>query len=346
MADFTNPEDAENGNDAPTFIENDSFVDNDYDESDDDDDANEFISPELLFNEEPPAAAPKNDDGKDGDGKDDKKDLFKESDQDNDDATKSDDDMTQEELEALNKKLKTDFKTVDDLKKAMGNQDVQDEKKQEEQQYNSHLRMAQNWKDFAAMEDEDLVRESLTAEAAQDKKDVSSQEVIDDIEDMIQMYKDKGMLASQAKGVRGNLQAGIEKQEAAAAKIKEKWDRAAENVRAKNTEDLQNALAGFAKTEFYGVTIPDEVVTEVYKDIKSGNFFKTVNNNQGLIAKLALMLRYEKEILSNASSAKHSDGVKDVFGQFGQRGQRSLSQAARGTGEHKKNDNLAQDFVK
>lgn len=322
--------------------------DNDYDQDDSIVDVDQnmiFDLPEKPAADDKAPAADKTGDDKDEDDNEDD-DLFKTDDKPEDE---NEDTISEAELAAFNKKLGTNFKDGDELKKHF----QKAESETEEQQENTLL--LQNQKNIEAcdrylgLDDEDLVREQLLAEALQAKKDVNDEEVIAEIEEKIDGLKQIKELSKQAGLIRANVKNAKEKAEGVVNGITGKRKQKEQATAAKNTEELQNAIADlFNQKEYLGVVLEKNVMTEIYNDIRTKKFAERVNKDQRLLAKFALLERFEDVISKKVAEPTRGDNVRQFFaGQNGKSSGNNRSVAtASSTGSTGRLDENTQAFLK
>lgn len=197
---------------------------------------------------------------------------------------------------------------------------------------------------YINMENEDLVRSQLMSEARAKKLDINDPEVIQDIEGKIEGLTELEQLNTMAETIRANLIGQKDKATGSIAQIDQKRELAEKEVAQKNREELEIALSNiFLEKTFLGADIKKEDVLEVYKEIKSGKFHEKVNNNQEMIAKFAMFVKFEDVISKAAKSPTHSDNVRGAFNALiedKKKNARSVANA-RGTASGKDhNDNL------
>ena len=256
------------------------------------------------------------DDDNDNENEDDENVLFNtnEEDDDENEDDEDDSDLTEKDLEIFNKKLGTDFKNVDELKKSFNAKDEESESQKEEAEYKILSNKIVLFDKYIGMSNEDLIRNQMLSEASAAKKDIEDQEVIDEIEEKIEALKDLDTLDGYAETLRSNLQTQKDKTQTSIEKIENKKIESENAIARKNNDDLQNALADvYNQKEFMGVTVTREDLLDVYENIRTNKFFESVNGNQEMIAKLALFVKYEKEISKVAKQSTHSDKTKDAF---------------------------------
>lgn len=326
---------------------NASFDDDNDDDEDDDND--EFQTAKDLSAFTLPDAEKTDDKSGEGKGKinfEDKETEEKEEEEETDDDDDDDsEDFSEKELEKLNKKLGTNFKGKEDLKKSLQIEETQDERVAEQTEIQKSENTLKAISSYLEKSDEDLVRIDLTHQASVKKLDITDPKVIQDIEDKIDALKDIEEFDAKAKTLRTNLENASKSTQQKIDGIKSKWEKQDEATATKNREQLQSAIAEFQAKDFYGITISEEAAKQVYKNIRTLKFANEINSSQKNIAELALLMHFKEEIQKKASGATFGDGVKTVFDQLGQKAPRSLSQAKTGTGGNAKDLDLVSGFV-
>lgn len=271
-------------------------------------------------------------DSNDDDNEDDEKTLFNTKNEE-DDSEEDDSDLTEKDLEIFNKKLGTDFKNVDELKKSFNAKDEESESQKEETEYKILSNKIVLFEKYIGMSNEDLIRNQMLSEASASKKDIEDQEVIDEIEEKIEALKDLDTLDGYAETLRSNLQTQKDKTQTSIEKIENKKIESENAIAKKNNDNLQNALAEvYNQKQFMGVNVSKEDLLDVYENIKTNKFFESVNGNQEMIAKLALFVKYEKEISKVANRPTHSDKTKDAFNFLTDNSKKTRRSIAQATG--------------
>ena len=249
------------------------------------------------------------------------------------------------DIEDFNKKLGTNFKTIDELKESLKKTDEISEKEKEDAEYRTLNNKVILYDKYIGMDNEELIRNQLLTQARQEKKDIEDKDVLDDIEEQIQGLKDLRQLDSMAETLRSNLQNQKEKVVQSIEKIDSKREKTEQEIARKNRDNLQTVLADiFDKKEFFGVTVTKEDIQDVYKDITTNKFFDSVNGNQEVIAQLALFLKYREQISTITNKPTHSDKLKDEFntllGNKGKAQRRSIATAKGSASQGSAEENL------
>lgn len=275
-----------------------------------------------------------------------KKTLFEEPEkQENENDEKE---FSEDELATLNKKLGTDFKSSEELKKSFQKEEAKDELQQETTKLQTLTNQVSYIDRFLEMEDEDLVRQQFLFDAQQEKKDVNDQDVLDEIDEKIEGMKELKTLASHAKLLRSDLNTHKTNAEKSIKKIESDRAGREEEVKKANVEGLQNAFAEiYEQKTFMGVPIDQEVIKKVYKDIREDNFFKSVNGDHRKIAKLAMMLELEEQIRKRATAPTPSERNKSAFEHLANNGKEQKRTLAKGSATASGSDtDLARNFIK
>lgn len=337
-----NNQEAQNGN---LDTESNLFdtIDNgtDYDTDSDDDIRTEFQL-ERSFEE----FEENDDDDQESEEDDENDDLFGndddggEDDDDNDQSTE----FNEKELEVLNKKLGTDFKSVEDLKKSFNAKDQESEQQKEDAEYKKLSNRVDLFDRYIAMDNETLIREQLLSEASNQKRDITDPDVIEEIEEKIEGLKDLKTLDSMADTLRSNLQNQKEKTAGSIKEIDDKRTLSEQEKARKNTDDLQNAFTDiFAQGKFLGMDITKQDIQDAYESVRTNKFFERVNGNQEMIAKFAMFVKHEERISKLTNKPTHSDKVKDEFnflaGNTGKQ-RRSITQATGSASSGNSKDDL------
>lgn len=304
---------------------------------DDDDDEIEIGKSFEDFSEED------NDDDEDED-EDEDKGLWDKEDEENEDED-DDSEFNEKELEAFNKKLGTDFKSVDDLKKSFVAKETETEQQKEAAEYKTLSNRVELFDRYIGMDNESLIREQLLSEASNSKKDIEDPDVLEEIEEKIEGLKDLKTLDSMADTLRSNLKNQKEKTEGAIQKIDDKRTLSENQIAKKNTEDLQNAFSDiFSQKEFLGITVTKKDIQDAYESVRTNKFFDSVNGNQEMIAQFAMFVKYRDQLSKLSNKPTHSDKLKGEFNLLSgndSKQRRSITQAKGSASSGSSKDNLS-----
>jgi type I site-specific restriction-modification system R (restriction) subunit len=270
--------------------------------------------------------------------------MFPDEEDDDENEEEDDAEFKEEELTVLNKKLGTNFKTVDDLKNSLKSQEEESDLQKEENEYKALTNKVGLYDRYIQLSNEELIREQLISEAKGEKRDITDTDVLDEIEEKLQGMIDLNQLDGYANTLRANLNSNKEKAQSSIDKIDNKRIETQNAISKKNTSDLQDAFAEiFTQQEFMGVTVTKEIIQKAYQSVRTNKFFESVNNSQEMIAKLALFAELEKEISKTANRPTHSDNTKSAFQTLagnGEKRRRSVTQANGSASSGSADDNL------
>ena len=257
--------------------------------------------------------------------------------------------LTDKDLESFNKKLGTDFKSVDDLKKSFKKEETESEEKKEAVLYDNLKEKVFLYDKYIDMDNESLIRSQLMSEAQAKKLDINDPEVIESVEEKLEGLRDLEQLDSMAETLRANLIAQKDKVETQVTAIDQKREASEKAVMAKNREDLEVALSNiFVNKTFYGADLKKEDVLEFFKNITTGKFHDRVNNNQEMIAQFAMFVKFKDVISKKANGPTQSDNTKREFNllkQESSKNSRSVANARGTSTSGSPSDNL-KAFIK
>ncbi len=228
------------------------------------------------------------------------------------------DEITDEELKSFNKKLDTDFKTAQELKDFL-KKDAVDPKdaKAEEDEYQTASDTVDQFTAIVKLDDEPLMRRQFETIAIQKGKDINDEEVAAEIEDQVQDLIDSRTISLHAKNLRDeinnklispalNKKTSIDNQRAEAKAAAEKTDR----------EVLESTLAEIFQKDYFGVKTEKKVLSQVYKDVSSGEFLRKLGSDKKAQAELAVLLAYKPQVYKKATGLTFSDGLKAATEDF------------------------------
>ena len=233
------------------------------------------------------------------------------------------------DLIALNKKFGTDFKTEEDLKNHLKKTDEEEKVDEEKLSYEKEKNVVPLYESWLAWDDEKLVKETLFSQAAQENRDITDPEVIEEIDAQIESLKDSNLLKNQAGAIRLNVANALQKSEAIIRKYENAQALSIEEEKKANNEKLQNALVSLTKDGFLGFQVDKKELVEVYKQIKSKEWFDKINSSQEGIARLALIDRYFDKIVEKLGKPTQSDGIAKTMEELGLTGSRAQGLASR-----------------
>lgn len=265
----------------------------------------------------------------------------------NDDAEdeQEEEGLTAAELEAFNKKLGTNFKSAEELKANFQKEETQTEQQKEDAELQTLSNRVKLFDNYIQMEDKELVRNQFISDARVAGKDINNQDVLDEIEEKIQGSEDLGTLATLATTLRSNLSNAKNNAQQGVDAINSKRQQSQQQTAQQNVASLQTAFADIlTEGEFMGIAVDKKILSDVYKKVRSEEFFNSVNNDQRKIARLALFDHLEEEFKKGAKTSAHSDEVKNAFNFLAGSGKgkaRTIAQAKNGSASGNGLDNIA-----
>lgn len=227
------------------------------------------------------------------------------------------------ELERLNKALETDYKSIEDLKKALRGEEPAPTADQEAltaqekeifEKNNDVINYFAKQKEKPA---EELVFEHLKSIHKKKNNDQFSEDDEEELNDKISIMDTNGTLDLYADNLRTKIDNAVDKLTRQNSEIQNKQQEFVDkkNIAFKNT--LQDSFVDIAsKDSFYGVKVEKDDIKETYNDIITGKFYKDVENNPKLIVELAMFKKYKDIIQSKTSGPSYSDGVKDIVSEI------------------------------
>lgn len=229
----------------------------------------------------------------------------------------SDDEIPEDVLE-FNKKFDTDFKSEQEMRDALNGVSKKDETQSDEVELQKANDVIDTYTPYLEMSHSDLMREELKAQALRDKKDINDEYVLSDIEEEIQKYIDNDIIDIKADKIRDNLKKQlIDPATEKKTQIEQKTQQTLAQQEKEKDQKLQDALVGFHQAKsFYGIKTDKKELSEVYKNVKNGDFIKQLTNDPNLQAELATMAFYKETLYKNASGLTYSDGIKSVKDEF------------------------------
>lgn len=222
------------------------------------------------------------------------------------------------DIEAFNKKFGKNFKTEEEVKNFFEGKNPEEEKKKT---FDDELAEVSNivsiLNDTINLKDEDLMREKLKNEARKLGKDVTNEDVLIEIEDELDEMSNRGVLDIKAEQIRFQIQQVLSIKNSEKQKLVDQKTQIETQKENAEKQNLQGALVEFLNNDnFYGIKLSKEVISEVYKEIRSNKFLDAIKSNPKEQAELALMKRFKEQIFKKASGKTYADGMKAILDEF------------------------------
>lgn len=242
-------------------------------------------------------------------------DLFKEASSSKEDQNNQQSDF---DIEVFNKKFGKNFKSEEEVKNFFeGKQENQKEETTLEDNIAEVSNIVSILQETIDLSDKDLMREQLKNEAKKAGKDVNNEDVQIEIEDELDELESNRVLDTKASLIRLKLEQVLNiKNQEKNSLISKKQQIISEKENSEK-QKLQGALVEFLNKEnFYGMKLSKEIVSDVYKEIRSNKFLESIKNDPKELAELALMKRFKENIYKKASGKTYADGMKAILDEF------------------------------
>lgn len=172
-------------------------------------------------------------------------------------------------------------------------------------------------KDFLNKSDDEVIKEKVYTDLSKKYSDfgkgnlIGSEEFNDDVEmELEQISASSVQKKMYADNIRNNVSSFLKGQEKAKEQIIQNREDRNMKAIAEKRRNLQSSIQNISKSKFLGLDVNPEQAQEVYNDITSGNFTKTINENPDLVAKFAFFIKNLESIENNLSGATYGEGVK------------------------------------
>lgn len=215
-------------------------------------------------------------------------------------------DSKDKELKELNERLGTDFKDVNELNKLL----KKDENAETNLEHEKDVNDLNFLNDVLKYDDKTLLTEEKIGIARQKGLDVTSEEVLDEINQEIDELFDKGVSKYAADTIRANIYRTTEKlQEKVDKYIKDK-ELSEKEIRDKRNNEYMTSLQNIYKQkDFYGLKLSKKHIVDAYGKVKNNDIIKKINSNPSLAVELQLILDNKELIAKKAGGKTYSDGI-------------------------------------
>jgi hypothetical protein len=233
---------------------------------------------------------------------------------------KFDDVMAQEEqkeLDDLNAKMGTDFKSRNELNDALKQVETSDKASeiQEEQRYVDYFTDLLNKDKYP---DEVLVREDKRLAAANAKKDLNNPEVIEEIDDEVAKLVDSGALSYAAQSIRDTLTRSRNEKANIIKTFNDSKQLTAQQQQDQFKQELQEGINDVYKEgKFLGVTPTKQDMLDIYKDISKNKHLEHLKAHPKDAVEFALFKKFQDVIKKNLGKPNYEAGVKHTLTELG-----------------------------
>jgi hypothetical protein len=233
---------------------------------------------------------------------------------------KFDDVMAQEEqqeLDELNAKMGTDFKSRNELNEALKQVDVADKSSEisEEKRYVNYFT---ELLDKTKYPDDVLVREDKRIAAANANKNLNDQEVIDQIDYEVSQLTESGALSYAAQSIRDTLTRSRDEKANKIKAFEESKNLSAKEQADKQKRELQEGINDiFKEGSFLGVKPTKQDMLDVYKDISKNKHLEHLKAHPKDAVEFALFKKFRETIKKNLGKPNYETGVKNTLDELG-----------------------------
>ena len=246
-----------------------------------------------------------------------------ETNKEDDDGTvdfKFDDALAEEErkeLEELNAKMGTDFKSRNELNEALKKVEQHDQTKEIDEE-RGNVAYIEKLLNPQIYDDEMLIREDQRLKFAGMQKNLNDQDVIDAIETEVSRLMDSGMASLAAQFIRGKLETQLEKRQAKIKSFEESQKLTIEEKQKKFKQELQEGINDiFKQGKFLGVTPTKEDLLDIYKDISKNKHIEHLKAHPKDAVQFALFKKYQNVIEKILAKPNFEAGVKSALQEMG-----------------------------
>lgn len=236
----------------------------------------------------------------------------------NDDSIDLDEKKSEaDELSTMNKILKTDYKSMKELRDALDKKDAPEENHEEEiQTYKKNENVISYLNTVMSYSDDELIKEHLIAET-KTKNNVQSlsEEDNEEIGYEIDKMKENGTLRLFAKDIRDDVQKVISERKNENLAFDQKKAQRENQIKEQRIQGIKDSFFEIYKDRknFYGVELSQEDVQKAYGEVTNNKFLERVQSDPKIAAELSLMLQHLDKIKENASRTSYSEGVHSVM---------------------------------
>ena len=224
------------------------------------------------------------------------------------------------DLDSMNKFLKKDFQTKEELKSFLDSkkEDNSDDFAKEEAKYEQSKSDLDYWNNFKNLDNEEIVRTNLKNLAIQDGKDIKDEDVLDDIESEIDIMKSNRTLTVNGQSLRSATESKISELNNFKSTFEQKKTQKEQVHQQKIETELKTEFADiFAKKSFFGVLPTQDKIKSAYDKTKDNTFIDSLKDNKKMQARIALFVELEEEISKRTNAPDFNDGVKSIISELG-----------------------------
>lgn len=240
--------------------------------------------------------------------------------EDDDEPFKFDDAIAQsekEELEELNNKLDTDYKSLKELKSAYKSADAIDENKSIDED-KTYIKYFESVLDPKQYDDRRIVFEDKKMIAQDAGKDISDPSIIEEINAEVETLEGNGVLNYAAGTIRQTVRTALEQRKEKVLNFETKENASQLQTAAERKESIQESINEIYKGgSFLGITPTKEDMLDIYKDVSSNKHIEHLKSNPKDAVEYALFKRYRSVMEKNLNKPNFNAGVKKTLASIG-----------------------------
>ena len=221
-------------------------------------------------------------------------------------------DAEKEELEILNKRFNTDYKSLEEFNARLKSEEGPNEQVAKVEKMESAIAQFDKYLQY---DDKDLVYQDIRAIKANQGVDVNDPEIAESIKDEVDSMT-ATQLSYAARTVKAEISAVKAKYEAETTSYRETTKKTAQQLEAERKEALiSKAQKVYQSDNFYGLKLSKEQVISGYKASRSDkNIISQVKKDPASLLELQLLWENREEIAKVMGGATFSDGVDATLG--------------------------------
>lgn len=223
----------------------------------------------------------------------------------------------QKELDELNARLNTNYKSRAELDAALKGAEQQEQTSEidKDRKYVNYFTDLLNKEKFP---DAALVKEDKIAEAIERGQNPKDPEVMALIDEQVEQLEQSGALEYAAKSIRQTLQGSLKDKQKKIADFETSQQEAQKQTAEKFKADLQESIGEIYKAgKFMGVQPTKEDMIDIYKDVSKNRHIEHLKVNPRDAVEFALFKKYREVISKNLGKPNYEAGVQATLKELG-----------------------------
>jgi hypothetical protein len=223
----------------------------------------------------------------------------------------------QKELEELNAKLGSDYKSLKDLKAAYKSEDSNVEV-QEIAQDKTYIDYFKSVLDPKQYDDRRIVFEDKKMIAQDAGKDITDPSIIEEINAEVETLEGNGVLSYAAGTLRQTVKEALKQREAKVSAFEQKENDSKKLSDSERKESIQESINEVFKAgDFLGIKPTKEDMIDIYKDISNNKHIEHLKTHPKDAVEFALFKRYKSVMEKNLNKPNYKAGVKNTLEAIG-----------------------------